>query len=234
MKIADYLEDPEIQRYVRNIPAGQYLFKQGEKAQTMFIVVDGMVQLFDERPGKSFLVSTLYSGFLGEKAIIRDTPYLRLFSAQAKKTTTVIEISRKDVDVIQRVLPDFMKRVLQILVERLEVSHFLIRSLRFSNHVERLIHCILYFSRTAGKKVLDGVEVFLSIESLQYHVDMDAAWIQGCLEDLVKNRLMIRGTSDLYLIPNQTALLEYIPTLKKHVDKMNLDEEELQILDQAV
>jgi CRP-like cAMP-binding protein len=151
--------------------------------------------------------------FLGEKALIQESPYQRLFSAKARTTTTVIEVGLHDVETIQQTMPqvmtDILKRAFQVAAERLAKANYMIRVLRSSDNLQRLVHCISYFCRSSGKRGQHGIEVEIAVESIHYYIDMDRPQIEAYLQEFVRERMLIPVGANLYQVPDLNALLAW-------------------------
>jgi CRP-like cAMP-binding protein len=81
-----------------SIPAGQYVFKEGMQAHSMFVVDTGSVEIIKESPaGAKLVVAELSSGALfGEMAFLdRST---RTAAAIAKDDLNVLEVAFDDLD----------------------------------------------------------------------------------------------------------------------------------------
>ncbi|MBI4404742.1 MAG: Crp/Fnr family transcriptional regulator [Deltaproteobacteria bacterium] len=210
MNLVQYMFDPKLKNYFRFVQEGEYVFRQGEQGSSMFVVVEGQLELIDEDGGTNeYIVATMESGqFLGETAIIRETPYQRRYSARAKTNTTVLELSLENFDEVHRMIPDLMRQLLRLVVERLDTANYLMRILRHSNPVQRLSHLIFYFCRNSGKRVDNGIEVDLTPERIQRIVDFDLPTIQKFLEELTRQGILVKGGADHYLVPDENRLLE--------------------------
>lgn len=213
---------PALKKLARYFDANDYLFKQGEMGQTMFIILEGTVRLLAERDGVEHVAGIVLAGeFLGEKAIVKTTPYQRYYSAQAVSAVTALELGLHEMLVLEKEAPKVMfgllKRSFQLAAERLDRANHLIRILRSSDNYERLIHCIIYFCRTAGKKVAGGTQVSLSIDSLYHHIDMEKKEMEACLEALSEKKLLIPHKEETYLVPDESALVQFAPDLEELV-----------------
>lgn len=198
----------ELKKLVRKYEVGKFIFQQGQMGQTMFIVLDGRIDLVGERDGSEFTIMTLGTGeFLGEKALIKDTPYQRTFGAKAAVPTTAVEIGLKDIEIIRKTNPsgmtDILSRVFQLAITRLEKMNHLVRALRSSDNNVRLKELVQHFNRTSGITLPDGKRVFsLSAESLQYYLDWDLPTLEQAIDSLVvQGALQKQG-------PNQFLLLD--------------------------
>jgi CRP-like cAMP-binding protein len=106
MEFQEYLNQPNLRPFIKKFRAEDYLFRQGQMGNTMFIVVEGKVELIAEADQGEHVEAILGPGhFLGEKAMLQDSPYQRLFGARAAEITKVLELSGKDVQEIQRTAP---------------------------------------------------------------------------------------------------------------------------------
>ncbi len=77
---------------IKDLAAGEFLFKQGEKGDFVYIIISGTVEITKETHGTTAHVAQMSSGdILGEMAILTDEP--RCASASATTPTRVIKIN---------------------------------------------------------------------------------------------------------------------------------------------
>ena len=98
---------------------GYVLFRQGDIADSCFIVKSGEVELcrMDKR-GKEIKFAKVKKGeILGEMSMILDTP--RTATATACEKTEVAEISKDEFEVQLGRLNPFMSRLIRLIVRRL-------------------------------------------------------------------------------------------------------------------
>jgi len=220
MKVADYYWDhPLLKPFARSVPEGAFLFHQGEPGNTMFIIVRGIVELISERDGKNYVLGILEAGqFVGEKAIVEKDSYPRVFSAHAKTDLSVLELSLKDFDIIQEKAPELMnamlQRIFEIAAQRLDRAKYLERLLRSSDNATRLIHLILYFSRSAGAETAQGRQVLVNTDNIHYYLDIPEEKIDACLKELEKEKLLSRESSVYITFQDENALIEAIPIMR--------------------
>ncbi len=207
---------PEFKSRLRLYAPDQYLFRQGQLGQSMFIILEGVVRLVAERDGEEHVEAIVEAGeFLGEKALLSDGPHQRHFSAFAWTGTRALELNHEALYIIQNESPDIMvqilKRSFEIAAARLDRANHLARVLRSSDNQQRIIDCIRYFCRTAGKKDPKGTKVALSAKGLYYHIDMPLDQIEHFIHRLVEQRLLLKGpTKGYYIVPDEGALLGFI------------------------
>ena len=219
MQLPEYLRYPALKKFQRRYKPGDYLFRQGDDGETMFILIEGTVALIAEWDGQEHVDSLLRPGeILGEKAVVSKDPYQRYFSARARTEAVALEMSLNDIDFVHELVPDLMydimKRSFQVAADRLERANYLIRGLRAESHMERLAGAILHFCRASGIRVARGIEVVLSSDSLFYYVEMEPQEIEGHLAALQKANVLVKIRPDYYLLTDERALMKYARTAK--------------------
>ncbi len=219
MSLEKYLGIPEVKQFVRRIPAGDYLFKQGQSASSMFIVVSGTVALLAEEEDTEHLQGLLGTGeFLGEKALLSDTPYQRRYSAMAKSETTVLEIAARDITTLQKaapeMIPEMFKGILDVTSRRLDRANYLVRALRPADRFERFLALVQYFCRTAATRSGPCIELELSPDNISYFIEMEEDEIHQFIGDLVNHNVLVRNGGSRYLVPSEMGLIEYHRNLK--------------------
>lgn len=225
-EIIEYLDHPVLKPFIRKIPASQYLFRQGEDGSSMFIILDGTVWLIAEKDGQEHVAQVLERGqFLGERSVMGHAQHKRFFSALAKNRATVLELETGDFDSIHNSAPelmiDMLRRMFTVAAARLDRSNHMVRILRSSDNIQRLVDLILYFAQASGREVPEGVEFLLSDDSIHYHVDMGKGAIEECLRQLEKKKLIRREVNQYYILRNAEALREYIPELRSHIKEVS-------------
>ena len=96
------------------IPAGQAIFNEGDSGNTMYVVVDGQVDLLV----KEKLVESLGpGGVLGEMALLDNVP--RSASAIAKSDCRLVEINEKRFKFLVQQTPNFALQLMRVIADRL-------------------------------------------------------------------------------------------------------------------
>jgi len=93
---------------------GDFLFREGEKGDKMYVLLEGEVDIFLG----DFVFETAGSGsLLGEMALIDDSP--RTANAVAKKSSKLAQIDRRRFHFLVQQTPHFSTHVMKILADRL-------------------------------------------------------------------------------------------------------------------
>jgi CRP-like cAMP-binding protein len=211
MFLKEYINHPEIQPFLKEVQAGEHLFRQGEMGRSMFVILDGIVQLFDDGGDEQHLIGTFGPGqFFGEKALVKPQRHQRFYSALAQIRTTTLEVSLADLPTIESVIPDFMLKMFQSAAQRLDRAYYLIRVLRSTDDMERLIHSILYLYRSPGLEGASTHLVPLTVDDIHYLINMDKTKLVKCLEALVSQNILVKRPNDCYLLRDEHALVRAI------------------------
>lgn len=99
--------------------AGHVLFRQGDVAQSCFLISSGEIKLSRADSGgadKEF-AKVSKGEILGEMSMIGDTP--RIATATVIKDVDLAEISREEFETQLERLNPFMKRLVRLIVQRL-------------------------------------------------------------------------------------------------------------------
>lgn len=80
-----------------NVPAGKLFIKEGDRAEALYIVKEGVLQVFTtRREGKDVILSRLETGsFFGEQALLSVTPGLRSASIRTLSDTTLLKLKHE-------------------------------------------------------------------------------------------------------------------------------------------
>jgi len=93
---------------------GDFLFREGEKGDKMYVLLEGEVDIFLG----DFVFETAGPGaLLGEMALIDDSP--RAASAVAKSACRLAQIDRRVFDFVVQQHPPFARHVMKELADRL-------------------------------------------------------------------------------------------------------------------
>ncbi|PRY85986.1 cyclic nucleotide-binding and patatin-like phospholipase domain-containing protein [Mongoliibacter ruber] len=103
---------------VRQIDTGDYLFKQGEGQNELFIVLSGRLRAIQEAEGKSVILGDIAEGEpVGEIALFTNEP--RMASVMAVRKSSVLEINQNHYRNIVSKSPDFAAALTRFVINRL-------------------------------------------------------------------------------------------------------------------
>ncbi|ADZ72374.1 Putative transcriptional regulator, Crp/Fnr family [Polymorphum gilvum SL003B-26A1] len=145
--------------YAQNFPAGLDLIRQGDPADFLHVVMEGLVELYahwDDHEATMAVVNPVGTFILA--ATIRDAPYL--MSARTLERSRIILVPSSDLRAIFRQDSEFAVSVIQELAGcyRAVVRHA--KGLKLRNSRERIASYLLRQSRLAG----NAPSYFLPVE----------------------------------------------------------------------
>lgn len=165
---------------------GDLLFRENENSQDFFVIKSGSIKIFKKIGVKEVTLDTLGPGMVaGEIASIDNM--IRTASGVALSDTEAIVIPRHVVEKILETIPDWFRKIAQILVQRLrEVDEKIFRSLKsdYTNYVAAMI-TLISFSEKATKRD-GGFEIdqkFLEYEIMDL-LTIPLAEVQSAMEKL--------------------------------------------------
>jgi CRP/FNR family cyclic AMP-dependent transcriptional regulator len=176
----------ESSNHVSYFRKGDLLFRENENSQDFFIIKSGSIKIFKKIGAKEVTLDTLGPGMVaGEIASIDNV--IRTASGIALSDTEAIVIPRHVVERILETIPDWFRKIAQILVQRLrEVDEKIFRSLKsdYTSYVAAVISLISYSEKAA--KGNDGFEIdrkFLEYEIMDI-LTIPLAEVQSAMEKI--------------------------------------------------
>lgn len=211
----DQIKDGVLNRFTIQIPAGTTLFKQNDKGNTLYILVEGSVKLTHKVAQTERIIATLGPGeIVGEKALCMNAPYRRAFTAIADTETVALEFDSQSLKAIATKIPDFSLKLLQVVVERLDRANALIGVLQTQNAGERIAQYLIYLCEHHSKNSGSGVEINATAESIHTATGVDMATVSDCLKELLAEKVLaVRDKG--FFVSDENALLQHVTSLKE-------------------
>lgn len=214
---SELLNDAVLKKLVRIVPEGEYLFKQGERGNTMFIIIEGTVELTQRTLNLVRIVDRCGPGdILGEKAVLVEAPYKRGLTAKALSEVALLEFDSRNLKTVQGKLPNFTLQMLRLVTKRLDKANELIGILQLRDDAERLVQFLLHYCEHNGVKSSHGEEFTVTAKEIHSNINIPIDYIQHTLELLVTHKLLLKK-GNAYLLSDETALISFIPSLKERL-----------------
>lgn len=212
------LNDALLKKLLRVVPEKEFLFRQGDRGTTMFLIIEGRVQLTQKTLNLTRFVENLGSGdILGEKVIVADDPHRRrTMNAVALTELAVLEFDHQQLQLVQSKVPNFTLRILKVVTERLDKANDLIGVLQLKNDTEKLVQYLLFYLKYNGKRSAKGMEMTLPMVTIVSNLNATEEHVNEVLNQLAKQKAILRD-GDNIIIPDETALVSYIPSLKDRI-----------------
>lgn len=206
-------QHPLVKKLIRNVPAGDFLFKKGQMGNTIFLILTGRVALTSDRGGQECLIRYVDAGeFIGEKAMIQAEPFKRFSSAKAVSDVVGIELGLAEVTQLEKEAPPLLhtmvKKAFRVAATRIDHLNQLITILRPNDPAMRFLGYLQHLSRTEGKKTLKGLQVEIDRTNIYFYVDIPLATIDQWLADLIAQKVLIAEKDKLYTVTDVDSLLQ--------------------------
>jgi CRP-like cAMP-binding protein len=210
----DQIKEGVLNRFMIQIPMGTTLFKQNDKGNTLYIIVEGTVKLTHKVAQTERVIATVGPGeIVGEKALCLNAPYRRAFTATAMADCVVLEFDTQSLKAIATKIPDFSLKLLQVVVERLDRANAMIGILQTVNPVERVAQYLVYLSEHHSKPSGEGKEFAATEEAVHAATAVDMDTVKSCFEELLSAKVLTRRETGFFL-SDENALTQQLSSLK--------------------
>ena len=103
------------------VKAGRWIMREGEVAESVYIVAGGRVEVVDERPPETLIRVLRRGAVLGELALLREGT--RSASARARRDTELLELPRAAFEALIQAAPSFALGLTRAMGAQLAASH---------------------------------------------------------------------------------------------------------------
>jgi len=148
----------------RSFPAGTYLTREGEPADSMFVIESGLVRVSrTSRQGRELVLGLFGVGeTLGELGVL-EASGTRTADAIAVEATACVALGRDDLRALVRKDPDLGLRLLAALVDHIRRKDEELAEIAFLDLPGRLAHKLLQLADRHGEKVEGGVRIAVRV-----------------------------------------------------------------------
>ena len=148
----------------RSFPAGTYLTREGEPADSMFVIERGLVRVSrTSRQGRELVLGLLGIGeVVGELGVLEASGTVTA-DAMAMEATSGVAVTRSDLHAVVRKTPDFALRLLATLVDDVRRKDEELTEIAFLDLPGRLAHKLLQLADRHGEPVEGGVRITVRV-----------------------------------------------------------------------
>lgn len=205
-------------RVARTLPAGTEVFRDGDEANTMFVLQSGRVRLFRDVEGGQQILAELGSGeFFGEMSILVGRP---------RNSTAVVTEDAKVLELDARTFADLVKnhsevaiRLLRRLAERLDQANAVIEILNYRDPVDRVVHALSRFAEYDGAESTGGAILLpLDVATLAGRIALTQDEVVPVLRRLHRLSLL-EFEPEGFVIPDVMRLSEFLAYLETRVPR---------------
>lgn len=202
------------------------LFEQGFPAQSLFILLQGSVELIAKKNGVYTPIHYLGAGnLLGEQLLVDHQLGPRVFGARTLTELQYIELNKDGIQKVSQENPRLFTELLSVALRisnlRIHKMNRLLLNMRSLNLTERFLNLLLYFSAHHGQMTPEGKLVVLHFETISFYIGINSHQFESLLEDLIGHGVVAKKKEGVYLIKNEKALQEQVPKLAQEIATLN-------------
>ncbi len=166
-------------------PAGRILYQPGEKGNALFLLREGIIQLYHlSADGRKLIIATLEAGTsFGEMALIGQ--HMHDCFAEAMTMVEIYALNTHDVEQVFEREPAAMQALLQKIGKRLIGLESQLVDTTFRSVLARLASLLLYLAESSGNNTTQTLAVMgLSHEDLADHLGVYRETVSSTLREL--------------------------------------------------
>ena len=201
-----------IERFGRNMPAGQVLFREGDPGREMYVIQSGKVRLTRNIRGQEKLLADLSAGeFFGEMSIINDKP--RTATATVTEDAQLLVLDPKTFEAMIKANTEIAVRMIKKLAKRLDDANNQIENLLLGDANSRIVHSLLQLAHGAQRDERGHLQLGVTAGDIAHRTSVDDPKVAEVLARLERSRLVLAGPSGL-VVPDVGKLQEFLEFLE--------------------
>jgi CRP/FNR family cyclic AMP-dependent transcriptional regulator len=179
------MADPLFAKYGREAPAGEVLFREGEKGADMFVVRSGSVRIFIKSGGKEKTLANLGPGeFVGEMSLLTGQP--RSATAVVHEDAALLVVSGKVLEEMIVHNTEIALRLIRKLARRLESTDSLVQVLLHRDPNQRVIENLKRLAVLHGWSPGNKVVLQADCRAVAEQVGLEFEEVQDVISRLVR------------------------------------------------
>ena len=201
-----------IERFGRNVLAGQVLFLEGDPGKNMYVIQSGKVRLTRSIRGQEKLLAELAAGeFFGEMSIINDKP--RTATATVVEDAQLLVLDPRTFEAMIKANTEIAVRMIKKLARRLDDANQQIENLLLGDANSRIVHALLQLAHTAPRDDQGHSLLHVTGGDIAHRTSIDDAKVTEVLARLERSRLVTHADGAL-VVPDIVKLQEFLEFLE--------------------
>ncbi len=189
------IEKGLFQKSVKAFEPGQVIFKEGDPGEQMFIIIQGAVEIRKRTSASTArTLSTFKPGdVFGEMAIIENKP--RSATAVATTASRMLVLNEPLFLAMIERNPDFARKMIQVLSERLRKANLLIQNLTITNRENQILAGLRQYAVEKGTATFKGhrVKVADFLEWASSHLGLEDKEISAVVQEFQRRGVVGRS-----------------------------------------
>lgn len=195
-----------LERFAREVPAGEVLFREGDGGRVMYVLRSGRVRLTTRVRDSELELATIGPGeFFGEMALLNG--HARSATATVTEPALLLEIDARTFESMLRANTEIAVRMIQRLASRLAWADHHIQTLLLADHPSRVASFLLGELRQRG---LPHGRLQLEQAQIVGQTGCTEAQVEDALSTLARLGLVLRSEGGGFAVPDGEALAFFI------------------------
>ncbi len=146
-------------KHVKLFSPGKVIFEEGDPGEEMYVVIQGEVEIRKKTSADTAkTLAVLHTGdIFGEMALIENKK--RSASAIATQPTRLLVLNEALFDKMIETNPDFAKKMIRILSERIRKANSIIENIMSTNKSNQLLEGLYQYAKENGISTFKGYRV---------------------------------------------------------------------------
>ncbi|BBI31221.1 Crp/Fnr family transcriptional regulator [Cohnella abietis] len=196
----------------RSYTKGETIFFEGEEGEELFLVISGVVQIYQDNHSRDVIFSIFREGdFFGEMALLQNEK-VRSASARTIEKSTLCILKKRDFIPLVKSKPEILIGILETTLDRLRDANNLIMDLTILDVRTRIARLLLRLTEQHGVPSDEGVLIDVKLTH-QHLADMT-----GTARETVTKSLLELQTDNLIRIDQKKILVCNIDKLRNILD----------------
>ena len=204
-----------LSRFVRDLPASEVVFREGEPGDVMFVIQTGRVRISKNVANGERVLATLGPGeFFGEMAILNDKPRTATAVITEDGPAKVLVIDAKRFEQMIANNREITLRLIKKLASRLESADALIEILMHKDPKARVMRALSRHAEAFGEPTPEGRRVALTPEELAAQVNVDIEQVNEVIGRLRRVRVVSLEATGTFIVHDVDRLVDFLEFLE--------------------
>lgn len=176
-----------IKKFGYRVAPGAVIFREGESATKLYVILQGEVDIFLRVKNSQKLVATLSQGdIFGEMAVVDAKP--RSATAIAKTEVKCLALGLEQAEILIKSNPSFAIRIIRLLSRKLREANETITEILSKDRRKHIGEALLAHAKQSGKKGFKGWRINTAsfLDEADNFLGMDREDVRRTLQDLIK------------------------------------------------
>ncbi len=180
------------EKHVKSFSPGKVIFEEGDPGSEVYVIIQGEVEIRKRTSANTAKTLVVFhkGDIFGEMALIDKKP--RSASAIVTRTTQVLVMNEALLDSMIETNPDFAKKIIRMLVERVRKTNSMIQTIIMTNRQNQIMNGLVQYAKENGISTFKGYRVNIGrfVGWAQDHLGIKGTDILSTVSSFLKKGLV--------------------------------------------